>query len=368
MTDTVSPRPPQVSVVMPAYNAGHYIGESIRSILNQSFSDFELIICDDCSTDDTAAIVREFSDKRIRLLSTPRNTGSAKYPRELAIEASRAPLVCWIDSDDTVEQDYLLKLLARRESTGADIVCSRMIALRDGARQYTLPADGFDYSRVMDGREAVLLSLDFPWQINFNGWLCSRRQWMTISTFKSLEINHMDADDYSAREIVYNAPKVAFANAEYYYRLHPDAITKKIGLKKFESVITDRLVLEYFRSQGFAAGTKAMSRAVCLRMISLMRLWCIHNSNMPADESSRSRRLLQQYFKLITNEEVNLAHLDSKQLLLIKLPFFLSILTIAGINRNQIREHINKNMNANILNTNEIQSEGGGIFETRQAA
>jgi len=76
--DTPEPAgPPRVSVLIAAHNAAATIGASIRAVLQQSFVDFELLIVDDCSTDDTVSVVRGFDDARIRLLSTPRKLGLA---------------------------------------------------------------------------------------------------------------------------------------------------------------------------------------------------------------------------------------------------------------------------------------------------
>src|SRR5438132_8680136 len=57
---------PEVSVVIPAYNSAHYLKAAIESVLSQTFADFELIVVDDGSTDDTAALVRAYNDPRIR--------------------------------------------------------------------------------------------------------------------------------------------------------------------------------------------------------------------------------------------------------------------------------------------------------------
>ena len=65
---------PYVSIVMPSYNASNYIRDSIESILRQDFENFELIIADDCSNDNTIEIISSFKDKRIRLIHTEQNT------------------------------------------------------------------------------------------------------------------------------------------------------------------------------------------------------------------------------------------------------------------------------------------------------
>lgn len=69
-------KPSVVSVVMPVYNMEKYVAESIDSILNQTFSGWELIIVDDGSTDGTAEILRSFTDSRIRVLTNFRNKGN----------------------------------------------------------------------------------------------------------------------------------------------------------------------------------------------------------------------------------------------------------------------------------------------------
>ena len=94
------PTPPSVSVIMPAYNVAPYIAEAIESVLAQTFSDFELLIVDDGSTDGTAAIARHFAerDHRIRLLQQE-NRGLAAA-RNTALEHARASALALLDSDD----------------------------------------------------------------------------------------------------------------------------------------------------------------------------------------------------------------------------------------------------------------------------
>lgn len=327
MTD----RSPKISVVMPAYNASRYIAESIRGILSQDFEDFELIVADDCSTDNTVGIVSSFDDGRIRLVRTESNTGSAKYPRELAIEAAKADLICWVDSDDVVAEDYLSRLWERRAETGADIICSRMWAERDGQVEYTLPRDSFDLSRIVSGKEAVLMTLDFPWEINLNGWLCEKKLWTSVSTFKSLTVNHMDADDYSAREILFSARKVAFSTARYNYRLHQQAITKRLTPKKFESVITDRLVYG-FLAERYPQALPKIRKSLAQRMIALMRLYVVHGDALAVSDKNGVKTLLCRYFRKITLSDIIKTELPLRYKLLLSLPFRVSMTVIKTIN------------------------------------
>ncbi|AUB65106.1 glycosyl transferase [Bacillus thuringiensis] len=93
--------PPYVSVITPSYNSIRFIGETISSVQNQSYENWEMIIVDDGSTDQSAAKIKEMieGDSRIRLLSLKENVGAAKA-RNLAIQEARGRYIAFLDSDD----------------------------------------------------------------------------------------------------------------------------------------------------------------------------------------------------------------------------------------------------------------------------
>jgi teichuronic acid biosynthesis glycosyltransferase TuaG len=90
-----------VSIVMPAFNCRDYFAESVKSVLAQTYQDWELIIVDDCSTDGTVDIAKQYAsqDARIRLFSMPQNSGPAVV-RNKAIEESQGQYIAFLDSDD----------------------------------------------------------------------------------------------------------------------------------------------------------------------------------------------------------------------------------------------------------------------------
>ncbi len=90
---------PAISVLMPVFNREQYIAESIKSILNQDFADFELIIVDDGSSDRTLEIIHSLQEQRIRLFSLDKNFGIA-YARNYAFEQARGEYFAIMDSDD----------------------------------------------------------------------------------------------------------------------------------------------------------------------------------------------------------------------------------------------------------------------------
>lgn len=117
---------PIVSVIMPAYNAALFIEEAISSVISQTVSDWELIVIDDCSTDETRRIVSEFAEKdnRIRLVENETNMRVAKS-RNRGLDIFRGEYVALLDSDDYYETNMLQKMIERQKETQADIVyCS----------------------------------------------------------------------------------------------------------------------------------------------------------------------------------------------------------------------------------------------------
>lgn len=95
-----------VSVIMPNYNGAKYIKETIESVLAQTYQNWELIIVDDCSTDNSVEIIESFDDKRIRLLHNEENSGAA-ISRNRAIDAANGRWIAFLDSDDLWIEDKL---------------------------------------------------------------------------------------------------------------------------------------------------------------------------------------------------------------------------------------------------------------------
>lgn len=114
---------PLVSIIMAAYNAEKTIGQSIESVINQTFIDWELIVVDDCSTDATVQIIKKYrqSDLRIRLIQNTENRGVSYARHRAAIEAM-SNWIAILDSDDVWKQNKLKMQLDLIRNSCADVV------------------------------------------------------------------------------------------------------------------------------------------------------------------------------------------------------------------------------------------------------
>ncbi|HDS1115713.1 TPA: glycosyltransferase family 2 protein [Pluralibacter gergoviae] len=114
---------------MPAYNAEKTISDSIRSVLEQSYTNFILYIINDASTDNTDKVIRTFDDKRIIYLSNSFNQGVA-LSRNNALKICKGKYISFLDSDDTWSKNKL-ELQIEKLTSGWDLVCSNYEVFND---------------------------------------------------------------------------------------------------------------------------------------------------------------------------------------------------------------------------------------------
>lgn len=125
---------PRISIVVPVYNAEKYIAETLEAIAAQSFTDFDVHVVDDCSTDDSAAIVEEWCarDARFHYHRSPSNFGGPAGPRNLGIAASTGEFIAFCDADDIWAPHKLETQLAVAEVSGAAVVSAVIRDFVDG--------------------------------------------------------------------------------------------------------------------------------------------------------------------------------------------------------------------------------------------
>lgn len=143
--------PPQVSVIIPTYNRGQYIGESIRSVLTQSYADLEVIVVDDGSTDDTEKIIDAIVDPRLHYIRQE-NRGRSNA-RNHALSLARGKYITFLDSDDLylpnkieLQVDYLIK------HPDVGMVYTSAYCINDGgdmlAHKYEATVSGHIYEQI----------------------------------------------------------------------------------------------------------------------------------------------------------------------------------------------------------------------------
>jgi glycosyltransferase involved in cell wall biosynthesis len=161
---------PTVSVIVPVFNRAETIGYCINSILTQSYQDFELIIIDDCSTDNWIDVVKDYGDPRIRIASTKSNSGPS-VARNLGINLARGHWIAFLDSDDRWKADKLEKQMVALEAVHFDpwsVVYTHFVVFHP---EYALTKDYPEFQAEGSNAYPVLLR---EWGPLLQGTLVSR--------------------------------------------------------------------------------------------------------------------------------------------------------------------------------------------------
>lgn len=117
-----------LSIVIPIYNAEKYLKETIHSVLNQTYSNFEIIAVNDGSTDHSLEILQQFTDERIQIINKE-NTGVSDT-RNKAIKAAHGKYICFLDADDYLSPQYLERMYMTAEENSADMVVCNYLPFR----------------------------------------------------------------------------------------------------------------------------------------------------------------------------------------------------------------------------------------------
>ncbi len=122
--------PAKVSIIIPCYNIAEHLSKCIESVLAQTYPDFELLLVNDGSTDNTLKIIEAFAEKDMRIKVFTHENKGVSYTRNVGIENAKGEYLMFIDGDDYVKDDYIEKLVASAEE-GSWPLCG-MINVRNG--------------------------------------------------------------------------------------------------------------------------------------------------------------------------------------------------------------------------------------------
>lgn len=142
-----------VSIIMPTYNCGKYIEESVQSVLAQTIMDWELLIVDDCSTDDTAEILKPYLERfsNIHYDCLAVNSGPAAA-RTKALRMAKGKYIAFLDSDDIWAPQKLEKQICFMEETGAEMSCTAYRQMSEDGEDLhivMIPPEKMDYRKCI---------------------------------------------------------------------------------------------------------------------------------------------------------------------------------------------------------------------------
>lgn len=135
-----------ISVIVPVYNAAQFLPRCVDSILNQDHTDFELLLIDDGSSDDSAQICDAYAKKDNRVQVTHQSNRGVSAARNVGLRAAKGDYIAFVDADDWIESDMLSFLLSQAQAKNTDVVrCGYFTELADGHRASSEVSDDVSF-------------------------------------------------------------------------------------------------------------------------------------------------------------------------------------------------------------------------------
>lgn len=299
-----------ISIVTPAYNVSRQLPAAYACLCRQTFtSDWEWVIVDDGSTDDTLLVIKSLAEKDARIrYASQANSGSAKQPRDHAVYLAKGEHILMLDADDTIADDYLEKMANRMNETDADIVYPRLVMMQNGERKNSLPVSDFNTETVYEGRNLVRYTLP-DWQIGCNGGLYRRHVWVRMSYPPSTEQDgiqqrkdcpfplHTFSDEVDERHYLLQAYKVSFTDAEYYYTIDTQSVSHIVSPRAFDALLANQELRELI-GQTFGQTSpeyQLLERKCFVTWRNLLSLYCKHKKQLDSENPHLLDRLKSDF-------------------------------------------------------------------------
>jgi glycosyltransferase involved in cell wall biosynthesis len=223
---------PYVSIIIPAYNAEEYISDTIESALTQTFSNVEVIVIDDGSTDGTKDIVGRFNDSRLRLLEADhRGAGAA---RNRGLRAAKGEYIQFLDSDDILSQDKIeaqLEVLMRSSDKKTIASCA-WLKFEHNRDEVTLRQE--EVWTVEDPIEWLICSLSGGGMMQPGAWLVHKDLIQAAGPWdESLSLH--DDGEFFTRVLLQADRQIFVPGPRVYYRAMPGSLSRRRSRAAVES-------------------------------------------------------------------------------------------------------------------------------------
>ncbi|MDQ6529618.1 glycosyltransferase [Flavobacterium sp. LHD-85] len=225
---------PLVSIIIPTYNRGHLIGETLESILSQTYKSWECIVVDDGSTDNTEDLLKDFMSKDNRIQYHKRPVEILKGPnacRNFGYQISKGEYIKWFDSDDLMYDDLLEKHFFSINNNFDCSVCK--IVHSDLETNVLLGENNIIPNNLVE--DYLVGNITFY----VSGPLWKRTFLEQQKKMFDEKISNLDDWDFNLR-MLYQEPKINYVNEVLIsYRIHNDSLSREIVKCNFEEIISE---------------------------------------------------------------------------------------------------------------------------------
>lgn len=285
---------PKISVIIPVYNTGHYVCKCLESILNQNYKNLELIIIEDCSTDNSREVLKKYEGcQNVKIIYNHKNSGLS-YCRNLGLKSATGEYISFIDSDDYVDANFYEKMLDSILKDKSEIaICDIKVVYEESntseiSRAYVSNTNDMKYDIVNNGLAASA---------------CNKLFNKSVLSRYSFEEGKINEDIAVIIPTIIHAHKISYVeNVYYYYIQHKSSIqNSRFSFKRFD--IFDGVETTLERIKDVANYSEYKDVIVFNQLITLL-LYVI-----PKEKNIKKRKeYLKEYCKRSQKYDIKMNH------------------------------------------------------------
>lgn len=278
----------QVSIIVPVYNAAVTLSQTVESILNQSYEDWELLLIDDCSTDNSKKLCEDFAsaDNRIRVIGLLKNSGPAAV-RNVGLENAQGEFIAFVDSDDVISEEFLFQMLCAQHKFQADIIWCNYANVSIG----TLPVNtSHNLLCFQPLSKEVLLNLFVQETIGLGStWNKLYRKSFIVHNKIKFNEERVRAEDWEFNLMLFNCSPVVYAIPDvlyFYIHQNKSSVMASYRSKDFDLMIRSYNLLKHiFNSNGFEMNVRALNTSLYIGIMGHLQLFIKSKQSNYADFS-----------------------------------------------------------------------------------
>jgi len=232
-------RRPEISIIIPVYNVERYIGTCIECILNQSFKDYEVILIDDGSIDQSSSICKKYASLDNRIIYYRKENGGQSAARNMGIELSIGDYIMFLDSDDCFAEDALEKASKKITESGVDMLGFNFKEIDENGDIIKLHKPLYTIGQIFSGVDFAIKHtlLTVVWGFIY------KSSFLKSVGVKFIEGVFCEDEDFITR-IINAAPRVAYVDDDLYcYRIRQSSTVHTQDDKQKRRLFRDTMVV-----------------------------------------------------------------------------------------------------------------------------
>ncbi|MDB8552845.1 glycosyltransferase [Turicibacter sanguinis] len=293
----------QISVIIPAYNVAKYIDKCFKSLVTQTFKDFEVIVINDGSTDETLTLIREWEQKDSRFKVMDKQNEGVGKTRNLGLSLSSAPYVIFIDPDDYLHEEMLEKLYEGIRLSDASVaICEYYDCYEDSSEQFAISLPKFESETIdlMNHKEILFKINPAPWNKLIKKEILTANQLLFPTNYRSEDLAF-------TLMLLAHCEKIAMINQPLYYYLanRLNNVSSAYDERILHTLLALEASINYYKKLNKFKTFEDELEMVCINQVlyELQKVIHIKDSSLALKIMNEFYDYLQQEFKGWTNNK-----------------------------------------------------------------